>query len=81
MRMRIYSSPMTPLQHIRKKVFHLAQAEFAAVLQVNQSTISRWERGESEPSRQEMLAIRSLAESQGIEWDDQWFWQVPEEAA
>ena len=71
---------MTPLQHIRKNVFQLAQVEFAVALEVNQSTISRWERGESEPSRQEMLGIKKLAQARNIEWDDQWFWKVPEAA-
>lgn len=71
---------MTPLLHIRKNVFRLSQAAFAVALDVSQSTISRWERGELEPSRPEMAAIRELAQEQNTEWQDQWFWEVPEAA-
>jgi len=58
---------------IRKRVFGMSQAEFARALDVSQSTVSRWETGALEPSRQEMAAVRDLASSRGVTWSDRWF--------
>jgi DNA-binding transcriptional regulator YiaG len=72
---------MNPLAHLRKHIFKLSQLDFAKAIGVNQSTVSRWEAGGLEPSRSEMEAIRRLAAERQIEWQDRWFFEVPEAAA
>lgn len=71
---------MNAIRHIRTEVFQLNQADFAAVAGVKQSTVSRWENG-GEPSLEEMRAIRLAAVTQGIDWDDSWFFVPPKEVA
>ena len=68
---------MHPMAHLRKNIFELSQRDFAAAIGVNQSTVSRWEAAELEPSRSEMAAIRALAERRAIEWHDRWFFEAP----
>lgn len=65
------------MAYIRKRILQMRQAEFADALNISQSTVSRWETGALEPSRQEMSAIRALATSKGIEWNDGWFFDEP----
>lgn len=67
---------MTAIRHIRKTVFNLNQAEFAALAGVAQATVSRWENGVS-LSLDEMRAIRDAAIARGIEWEDRWFFETP----
>ncbi len=64
---------MNAFAHIRKIIFHMSQAEFAAAVSVNQSTVSRWERDELQPSVGELAAIRRLAVERDVEWSDRWF--------
>ena len=71
--------PMNTMIHIRKSIFDLTQAEFAKALSVNQSTVSRWERGELAPSLDELATIRALADARGIKWSDTWFFDSPTE--
>lgn len=82
--MRMYSS-MNAVEHIRKRVFKLKQAPFAAVAGVSQPTVSRWEEDQlpgSQPTRAEMDRIRSAALERGLDWDDSWFFQTfPDEEA
>ena len=68
---------MTPMLHVRKQVLGLTQAEFAAVASVSQGTVSKWENGELEPSREELALIRDEARRRGIDWDDCWFFDAP----
>lgn len=68
---------MNAILHIRKQVFRLKQREFAEVVGVQQSTVSRWERGESFPSLNEMRAIRAAARERGKRWQDRWFFEPP----
>lgn len=63
---------------IRKDILKINQAEMAAIAGVRQATVSRWESGSLEPSRDQMQAIREEALRRGIEWDDAWFF--PESA-
>lgn len=70
---------MSTIKNIRTKVFGVTQAEFAALAGVTQASVSRWENGVS-PSLDEMKAIRSAAESRGVEWDDRFFFETPEAA-
>ncbi|NLS03586.1 helix-turn-helix transcriptional regulator [Rhizobium sp. P32RR-XVIII] len=67
---------MNALKHIRKNVFAVTQAEFAAVAGVTQATVSRWENGVA-PSLEEMQAIRSAAAERAIDWSDALFFDVP----
>lgn len=82
--MRMYAS-MNAVEHIRKRVFKLKQAPFAALAGVSQPTVSRWEEDSlpgSQPSRDEMDRIRSAAHERGLPWDDSWFFQTfPDEPA
>lgn len=59
----------------------MTQADFAKALKVNQSTVSRWERGALKPSGDELVAIRALAQERGIAWQDSWFFETPGAAA
>lgn len=67
---------MSAIRHIRKDVFDVTQAEFAALAGVSQGTVSRWEAGVA-PSLAEMQAIRAAAAERGIEWNDAWFFETP----
>ena len=74
---------MSALRFIRKHVFQVTQTEFAELAGVAQASVSRWENdleGVS-PSLDEMRAIRRAAVNRGLEWDDRWFFEVPDTAA
>lgn len=71
---------MGPIKHIRKKVFGASQEVFADVAGVTQATVSRWETGGFEPSRDELDRIRQAAQSRGLPWDDSWFFEAPPDA-
>lgn len=68
---------MNAIRHIRKNVFRLKQQEFAAIAGVQQSTVSRWERGEASPSLDEMAAIREAARGKRG-WSDKLFFEAPD---
>jgi len=68
---------MNPLLHIRKEVLGITQAEMAALTGAQQATVSRWERGQLEPSRDQLIAIRDEVIRRGIAWDDSWFFTTP----
>ncbi|HWL06754.1 MAG TPA: helix-turn-helix domain-containing protein [Xanthobacteraceae bacterium] len=70
-----------PMSSIRRNVFGGTQSAFAQIAGVTQATVSRWERGELEPSREEMARIRSAAHERGIAWDDRWFFEPAPAAA
>lgn len=72
---------MTPIAHIRKAVLKMSQVEFASLAGVNQSTVSRWERGQLRPTHEEMQRIRAEALRREIVWSDGWFFVVPENRA
>jgi predicted transcriptional regulator len=69
---------MNTLRHIRKSIFGLSQAELAAVAEVSQGTVSKWERGDLDPSREEMARIRAEAMKRGLDWNDSWFFENPQ---
>jgi transcriptional regulator with XRE-family HTH domain len=81
MRMRIYAPAMTPMLHIRKEVLGLNQQELATLTGTTQATVSRWEKGELEPNRDQLKAIRDEAARRGITWNDSWFFEGPAKAA
>lgn len=68
---------MNQIVHIRKRVFDISQNEFAEIAGTTQSSVSRWERGELEPSRAEMNCIRQEAIKRGKDWNDLWFFEAP----
>jgi transcriptional regulator with XRE-family HTH domain len=70
---------MNTIRHIRKKVFNLRQADFAAIAGVTQATVSRWEAG-GVPTLEEMRRIRDAAADRKIRWSDRWFFDVPDAA-
>lgn len=80
MRMRIYAR-MSPIVHIRKNVLRMKQAEFGALAGVGQGVVSRWERGELEPDRDKLEAIRNEIIRRELKWDDAWFFDAPAQAA
>lgn len=71
------------MAHIRQSIFGVKQSEFAAIAGVTQGTVSRWEQGRWEPTREQLASIRDEAGRRGIEWDDGWFFEpvpAPQEA-
>jgi DNA-binding transcriptional regulator YiaG len=73
---------MNALEHIRRNVFGIKQQEFATIAGVQQSTVSRWESGESVPSLDEMNRIRAEAAKRAAErklkvrWSDRFFFEA-----
>lgn len=75
------SAPTSPGLYIRTKVFGFAsQRAFAEALGYEQPTVSRWENGEAFSSEAQRR-IRKLASEKKIEWDNNWFFEVPKVAA
>ncbi len=71
---------MTPLRHIRENVFRANQVEFGVIAGVNQSTVSRWESDDLEPSMKELRRIRKVAKRRRLRWSDSLFWETPKAA-
>ena len=68
---------MNPIKHIREQVFKMKrQQEFADAIGVDQSAVSRSERGAS-PSLEAMAAIRSEALRRKLRWNDKLFFEAP----
>lgn len=68
---------MSTIEHIRKTILGVTQADFGAIVGVTQATVSRWESGEGAPTLDEMSRIRDEARARGIEWNDDWFFERP----
>ncbi len=68
----------SPMLHIRKNVLGMTQVQLAALTGAQQGTVSRWERGQLEPSRDQLERIREEARNRGVEWDDSWFFERPD---
>jgi transcriptional regulator with XRE-family HTH domain len=66
-----------PIRHIREKVLGLTQAQLAELTGVSQGTVSRWEQGKLEPTRDELRKMREAAQRKGVAWDDAWFFDLP----
>ncbi|MGR9188815.1 helix-turn-helix domain-containing protein [Rhizobium leguminosarum] len=64
---------MHPIERIRVKVFKANQSEFAKIARVSQSTISKWENGAFEPSRDHLVNIRDEAIRRDLPLNDAWF--------
>jgi len=73
---------MHAIKHIRKTLFKVTQAEMAVIAGTTQASVSRWEKGQSDPSLDELARIRSEALRRQIDWDDRIFFETaPEESA
>lgn len=66
---------MSIIKRLREQHLKIKQADLAKIAGVNQATVSRWERGELEPSLGQVAAIRQHAISIGIAWDDAWIFE------
>lgn len=64
-----------PIEHIRKTIFDVNQAQFGEIAGTTQASVSRWENGQQEPSLGEMDRIRAAARARGLPWDDRWFFE------
>lgn len=69
---------MSPFAYIRIEVFCLSQKKFAAMIGVNQGTVSRWDNGTNHPDYAGLQIIREQAKAQGLAWNDSWFFEAPE---
>lgn len=74
----MYAS-MNAVRHIRENIFKLTQAPFAAIANVSQATVSRWETGELEPNRDNIERIHSAALERGLSLDYESFFKAPPE--
>jgi transcriptional regulator with XRE-family HTH domain len=77
--MRLVRRPNSAIDYIRRFVLRLSQYDFAQAIQVDQPTVSRWEKGKRQPRRHQMIRIRDLALERGIAWEDRWFFAIPPE--
>lgn len=66
------SHTIDPIAHIRKNVLDISQAELASIAGVAQPTVSRWEKGELHPNREEYRRIKQAVVDKGAAWDDGW---------
>lgn len=66
---------MHPIEYIRTKVFRCTQSAFAKIAGVGQGTVSRWENGEFEPSRDQLARIRDEAMRLDLAWSDEFFFK------
>ena len=71
---------MNTVLHIRKNVLRVSQAALADIANTTQASVSRWEAEELSPDLTQLAAIRAEVKRQGLEWDDAWFFDVPEAA-
>ena len=55
----------------------IKQGQLAEIAGVSQGTVSKWEKGELEPSREELGRIRGEAQARGLDWNDSSFFDVP----
>jgi transcriptional regulator with XRE-family HTH domain len=68
---------MNQMQHIRTNILGISQKEMAGIVERDQATISRWERGSLEPSRDDLVKIRKFAmKRESLTWSDSLFFEV-----
>lgn len=73
---------MTPMHFIRKQVFGFeSQEKFGDYIGCSQAHVSRMETEAFPISRSIQDAIRKRADECGIAWDNNWFFEAPQEPA
>lgn len=72
---------MSAIRYIRKTILGVSQAELAAIAQTTQTTVSRWEKGESAPDLSHLSRIRDVVRLRRPDWRDDYFFDPPAEAA
>ena len=70
---------MNAITRIRTDLFRVSQAEFAAICDVSQATVSRWESEKFPPGLKEMQLIRASAISRNLAWNDALFFMPTEQ--
>lgn len=70
---------MNIMKAVRQRL-NLRQVEMAVIAGVTQATVSRWEKGQWEPNRDELARIRNHAISNGSSWKDAYFFNAAEPA-
>lgn len=74
------SKSSTPARYIREQIFCVeTQGQFGDLLGVTQETISRYETGALRLNVQAQDRIRKLAAERGIDWDNNWFYDIPQQ--
>lgn len=69
---------MNAIEHIRRKVFAISQAELAEIAGTTQATVCRWEQGLLSPDINQATAIRAEAKLRKHKWKDAWlFGELP----
>lgn len=63
--------------HLRENVFKTTQSQFALILGVSNSQVSRWESGQQEPGWEPLARLRAFAHLAHLEWRDEWLFEVP----
>jgi transcriptional regulator with XRE-family HTH domain len=71
---------MNAITNIRKRL-GLTQAAFAQALEVDQSTVSRWEQDKLAPDLNDLRKIRALAKKSLENWDDSLFFRASRKVA
>ena len=71
---------MRPLEHIRRDILKISQAEMARIAGATQGTVSRWEKGSLEPDRDQLAMIRDEVIKRGAAWGDHLFFEEPADA-
>ena len=67
---------MNPMPIIRKHILEVSQAELASIAGTSQATVSRWEKGDQHPDRDQMDRIRAEVRRRRKKWNDVWFFDA-----
>jgi transcriptional regulator with XRE-family HTH domain len=68
---------MSTIKHIRLTIFQMDQKEFAKAVGVNQSTVSKWERGAT-LTLKNVVGLRRAAIDLGLPWSDELLFSEPD---
>jgi transcriptional regulator with XRE-family HTH domain len=67
---------MNTMARIRKQLFGETQSAFGAIARTSQTTVSRWETGELDPTLRQLCRIRAEARRRRLPWKDAWFFDA-----
>ena len=72
---------MNTCKSIRKSTGK-SQADFAIGINRSQASVSRWERGDSSPTLEDLRAMHRYLSHLGVAWNDEWiFPEAPKEVS